>query len=195
MACRAATSSFDRAPTTLAVGRPPQGDRRFPCWRRATPRGRPETTPARRPDLPRQPGRRTPRNANSNTRPISFDRSFGPPSGAKTTPLWRDYVRARELVQRKLKPCLTVGRGEKGVFCKGDGSPGRLRSARIWRATATNAPPQAPPAGTIRAKASRRARAQPQPRRRALLHDLAAETEQRRRPPPGRGRGLAGRLD
>src|SRR5262249_61107601 len=116
MACRAATSSFDRAATTLAVGRTPQGDRRFPCWRRATPRGRPETTPARRPGLPRQPGSRTPRNLNSNTRPISFDRSFGPPSGAKTTPLWRDYVRARELVQRKLKPCLTVGRGEKGVF-------------------------------------------------------------------------------
>src|SRR5215813_3861645 len=167
MACRAATSSFDRAATTLAVGRTPQGDRRFPCWRRATPRGRPETTPARRPDLPRQPGRRAPRNANSNTRPISFDRSFGPPSGAKTTPLWRDYVRARELVQRKLKPCLTVGQGEKGVFCKGDGSP----------------------------DASRRAHAQAQPRRRALLHDLPAEAEQRRRPPPGRGRGLAGRLD
>src|SRR5262249_1024652 len=71
----------------------------------------------------------------------------------------------------------------------------RVGSARIWRATATNAPPQAPLSGKIRAKASRRARAQPQPRRRALLHDLAAEAEQRRGPPPGRGRGLAGRLD
>src|SRR5499426_483766 len=45
------------------------------------------------------------------------------------------------------------------------------------------------------AKTSRRARAQAQPRRGALLHDLAAEAEQRRRPPPGRGRGFAGRLD
>src|SRR5262245_19769856 len=71
----------------------------------------------------------------------------------------------------------------------------RVGSARIWRATATNAPLQAPPSGTIRAKASRRARAHTQPRGRALLHDLAAEAEQRRRPPPGRGRGLAGRLD
>src|SRR5262249_24983844 len=167
MACRAATSSFDRAATTLAGGRRRQGDRRFPCWRRATPRGRPETTPARRPDLPRQPGSRTPRNANSNTRPISFDRSFGPPSGAKTTPLWRDYVRAREMVPRKMKPCLTVGRGEKGGSCKRDGSPGALRGARGQR----------------------------QAGRRALLHDLGAEAEQRRRPPPGRGRGLAGRLD
>src|SRR5262249_55450557 len=116
-----------------------------------------------------------------------------PPFGAKTTPLWRDYVRARELVQRKLKPCLTVGRGEKGVFCKGDGSPGRLRADLA--SDGDQRAPQAPPAGTIRAKASRRARPQAQPRRRALLDDLAAEAEQRRRPPPGRGRGLAGRLD
>jgi hypothetical protein len=28
--------------------------------------------------LPRQPGRRRPQNASSNTRPISFERSFGP---------------------------------------------------------------------------------------------------------------------
>src|SRR5215470_10875757 len=71
----------------------------------------------------------------------------------------------------------------------------RVGSARIWRATATNAPPQAPPSGKMRAKTSRRARPQAQPRRGALLHDLAAEAEQRRRPPPGRGRGFAGRLD
>jgi hypothetical protein len=81
-ACRVATSSFDRAATNLAVGTP-QADRKSPRWRRAAPRGRPDTTPARRPHLPTQPGRRTPQNANSNTRPISFDRSFGPPNLAQ----------------------------------------------------------------------------------------------------------------
>src|SRR5262249_43458902 len=77
-AYRVATSSSDRVATNLAVGTP-QANRKSPRWRRAAPRGRPDTTPARRPHLPTQPGRRTPQNANSNTRPISFDRSFGPP--------------------------------------------------------------------------------------------------------------------
>src|SRR5215831_2425982 len=84
-ACRVATSSLDRSAANL-VCRPWQGNQRSRRWRRPTPRGRPETTPARPPDLPRQPGRRRPQNASSNTRPISFERSFGPPSGAKTTP-------------------------------------------------------------------------------------------------------------
>src|SRR5262249_14160692 len=92
---------------------------------------------------------------------------FWPPSGAKTTPLWRDDGRPRGTGPRQEKTSLTGRRGEKGVSCKGDGSPDALRRAR----------PQA------------------QPRRRALLHDLAAEAKQRRRPPPGRGRGFAGRLD
>src|SRR5262249_35615758 len=113
MTFRVETSSSELAATNLAVGRPPQGDRKFLCSRRATPRGRPETTPARRPGLPRQPGRHTPPNANSNTRPISFDRSFGPPSGAKTTPLWRHYVRAREKIQRKEETGRTLGQGGK----------------------------------------------------------------------------------
>src|SRR6516162_2989040 len=168
-ACRVATSSLDRSAANL-VCRPWQGNQTSRRWRRPTPRGCPETTPARRPDLPRQPGRRRPQNASSNTRPISFERSFGPPSAAKTTPLWRDYVRATGPVQRNLRPCLTVSRGEKALC---------LQKSLI-------------PSG---AKASRGARAQTQPRRRALLHHLAAEAEQRRRPPPGRGRGLAGRLD
>src|SRR6266478_2204572 len=169
-ACRVATSSLDRSAANL-VCRPWQGNQTSRRWRRPTLRGRPETTPARRPDLPRQPGRRRPQNASSNTRPISCYRSFGPPSRAKTTPLWRDYVRATGPVQRNLQPCLTVTRGEKALC---------LQKRSLI------------PSG---AKASRGARAQTQPRRRALLHHLAAEAEQRRRPPPGRGRGLAGRLD
>jgi len=106
-ACRVATSSLDRSAANL-VCRPWQGNQTSRRWRRPTPRGRPETMPARRPDLPTQPGRRRPQNASSNTRPISCYRSFGPPSGAKTTPLWRDYVRATGRVQRNLRPCLTA---------------------------------------------------------------------------------------
>src|SRR5438128_6901220 len=116
-ACRVATSSLDRSAANL-VCRPWQGNRTSRRWRRPTLRGRPETTPARRPDLPRQPGRRRPQNASSNTRPISFERSFGPPSRAKTTPLWRDYVRTTGPVQRNLRPCLTVSRGEKLFVCR-----------------------------------------------------------------------------
>src|SRR5262249_6367324 len=116
-ACRVATSSLDRSAANL-VCRPWPGNQKSRCWRRPTPRGRPETTPARRPDLPRQPGRRRPQNANSNTRPISCYRSFGPPSRAKTTPLWRDYVRATGPVQRNLRPCLTVGQREEPVLEK-----------------------------------------------------------------------------
>src|SRR5262249_53893606 len=61
---------------------------------------------------------------------------FWPPSGAKTTPLWRDYVRARELGQPEMKPCLTVRRGGKSGSCKGDGSPDAIPPAR---------PPAQPP--------------------------------------------------
>src|SRR5262249_25748443 len=115
--CRVATGNLDRRAANL-VCRRWQGNQESLCWRRATPRGRPDTTPARRPRLPTQPRRRTPQNANSNTRPISFERSFSPPSGAKTTPLWRDYVRAMGRVQRNLKPCLTAIAREKAFSAK-----------------------------------------------------------------------------
>jgi hypothetical protein len=114
-ACRVATSSLDRSAANL-VCRPWQGNQTR-RWRQRARRGRPGTTPARRPDLPRQPGRRRPQNASSNTRPISFERSFGPPSAAKTTPLWRDYVRATGRVQWNLRPCLTVIRPQPAAGC------------------------------------------------------------------------------
>src|SRR6516165_2780200 len=198
-ACRVATSSLDRSAANLVcrLWKLNQTSRR---WRRPTPRGRPETTPARRPDLPRQPGRRRPQIASSNTRPISCYRSFGPPIPRK------DNAAAAGLC-----PCNVPGPAELETVLNGQpirrararkrGSC-RLCFAQFWKSRRTKAPFQPYPASddergsmTMSAEASRGARAQTQPRRRALLHHLAAEAEQRRRPPPGRGRGLAGRLD
>ena len=95
-------------PPVLLVAGPGRGDGIFSAGKPLFERGGKERQHADQP-CARDETRRRSQTAGSNTRPVSFDRKPRPPCCAKTTPLWRDYVRLGDLIPVELAAVLNGG--------------------------------------------------------------------------------------